>query len=79
MKVKELIAKLSKENQDLDVVCYTEDPKLLGSNPGFLLFEIQTIDEMSGERTRGKDGATGFKIDDGGPTTVIILDVTTDF
>ena len=52
MKVKELIERLGKLNQDLDIVCYTEDKDLLARKHMFRILQIDGVDvrEPRGEK-----------------------------
>jgi hypothetical protein len=40
MKVRELQEQLSKLDPELDVVCYSEDERLLVEGRGFILFDV---------------------------------------
>ncbi len=55
MKVKQLVAKLRELDQELDVLCYTEDSDLLPTKHMFKLLEIEDVSESEGERRRGND------------------------
>ena len=61
MKVKELIAKLSKLDQKLDVLCYTEDSVLLPPQHMFRLLEIDCVSEKEGEMLSGDDQVPTMK------------------
>jgi hypothetical protein len=43
MKVRELQEHLSKLDPELDVLCYSEDEKLLTEKRGFVLFDILAV------------------------------------
>lgn len=62
MKVKELVSKLSKLDQELDVFGYTEDQDLLPHKNMFRLLDIDNIDVSEGERRRGNDQVPTLKI-----------------
>ena len=62
MKVRELIAKLSKLDQEFDVLCYTEDRDLLANKHGFRLLDIDSVEVSEGERRRGDDQVPTLKL-----------------
>lgn len=55
MKVRKLQEQLSKLNPELDVVCYSEDEKLLAKGQGLIVFNIVAIDTKEAERIRLDD------------------------
>lgn len=55
MKVKELIEKLNKFDQESQVLCYTEDDQVLDEGHLFKLFDIDNIDISEGETERDED------------------------
>jgi len=80
MKVRELMSKLSTFNQDLEVLCYSEDPNILPKKHGFILLEINDVDLKEAEKTRCEDGIPSFRFDkmeDSKPH--VLIGVTTDF
>jgi len=62
MKVKEVIEKLGRLNQDAEVIVYTEEQNLLG--PGMLLrvLDIDEIRPLIAERTRLDDNTPYLKL-----------------
>ncbi len=52
MKVGELIAQLNKFDPNFDILCYTEDEKLVSGRNGFRLLEIMTSEIVEGEKIR---------------------------
>ena len=52
VKVKDLISKLSKFNQEYDIICYCEDEDILDKKQGFRLFEIESVDVQDAEKVR---------------------------
>lgn len=80
MKVKELIAKLSKINQEIDVLCYTEDSDLLPQQHIFRLLEIEDVSESEGERRRGDDQIPTLKFGKSPHSeSLAIINVISDF
>ncbi len=55
MTVGGLIAKLSRLDQDSEVLCYTEDGSLLADGHVFRLLDIESVEEFEGVRVRGED------------------------
>jgi hypothetical protein len=80
MKVRELQQQLSRLNPDLDVICYTEDEKLVAGNMIFRLLEIEGVDTTEGQRVRLDDGTPYLKLGKGpASVTLATLTVTADF
>lgn len=78
MKVRELVQKLSEVNQDLDVMCYTEDKTKRYGKPGFILLEIEATEAIAGQLVRDAEGRPGLQIESG-PPTLALVHVTLDF
>jgi hypothetical protein len=79
MKVRDLVAALSKLNEDLEVVCLTEDERLITPGRLFTLFDINSVDVADAERCR-VDGAPYLKfVKSGQAEKLAVLDVTSDF
>ena len=80
MKVRELQEQLSRLDPELDVVCYSEDEKLLVDRRGFILFDVLAVSTAKAERLRLDDG-TPYLTFDSGPASEAIatLEVTSDF
>jgi hypothetical protein len=80
MKVRELQEHLSKLDPELDVLCYSEDEKLLTEKRGFILFDILAVNTSEAERLRLEDGTPYLKFERG-PNSVAMatLEVTSDF
>lgn len=80
MKVRELQEQLSKLDPDLDVVCYSEDERLLVEGRGFVLFDVLAVSMAGVQRLRLDDG-TPYLMFDSGPASAAIatLEVTSDF
>lgn len=80
MKVRELQEHLSKLDPELDVVCYSEDERLLVEKRGFILFDILAVSTVDAERRRLDDGTPYLKFERG-PASVAMatLEVTSDF
>ena len=55
MKVGELVDALSKLDQDVEVLSYTEDGPLVSKGRLFRLLQIKTVDVSDGERCRVDD------------------------
>lgn len=80
MKVGELIARLKKLDQDLDVLCYTEGSQLLPKKHMFRLLEIDGVDVSEGEMCRGDDQIATLKLGKSpGSQKFAFLNVTADF
>ena len=62
MKIRELQNQLSELDPALDVVCYSEDEKLLVEERGFILFDVQAVNKVEAERRRLEDGTPYLKI-----------------
>lgn len=81
MKVRELQEKLSKLDPELEVVCYSEDEKLLVEGRGFILLDIMAVNTAEAERLRLEDGTPYLKFDIHAEeaTAIATLEVTSDF
>lgn len=80
MKVRELQEHLNKLDPELDVVCYSEDERLLVERRGFILFDILDVSTAEAERFRLEDGTPYLRFDRGpASATMTILEVTLDF
>jgi hypothetical protein len=69
MKVKELIDVLKTHDQELDVLCYTEEAGLLADGHTFRLLDIEGVGSSKGERRRGDDDVPTMKFGEFGPAT----------
>jgi len=49
MKVRELQERLTKVDPELEVLCYSEDARLLVEDRGFILFDISAVDTAQAE------------------------------
>ena len=80
MKIRELQEQLSKLDPELDVVCYSEDKRLLAEGRGFILFDVLAVSTADVERLRLDDG-TPYLTFDRGPASAAIatIEVTSDF
>ncbi len=78
MKVKELIERLQKLDPESEVVCYSEDPALLPDGCGFVLLEIEDVDEREAKPIRIKDNIPYLDFEYGAPKQALIS-VTSDF
>lgn len=80
MKVGELITELNKHDPELEVICYSEDERLLQGTHLFRLIEIDDIDIIEGEKRRGDDGVPTLKIGTEDYTQKhVIINLLTDF
>ena len=80
MKVRELIAQLQKLDQQLEVLCYTEDDSLLAPKHGFRLLDIVATSVVEGDISRGDDHIPSLKLDKGPYSQKhAIIEVTSDF
>lgn len=79
MKVKDLIAELSKIDQNLEVCCYTEDSFAATYNKGVRAFEIVSVDSVAASRTRDKNGLPTLDILDAEhPRNIALLKITSE-
>lgn len=80
MKVRELQEHLSKLDPKLDVVCYSEDERLLVEGRGFILFDVLAVSRADAVRLRLDDGTPYLKFDRGPASVgVATVEVTSDF
>jgi len=80
MNVKELIAQLQALDQDLDVLCGTDDENLVAPGHSFRLLEIDGVDVIEGERMRDASNAPTLKLGSGpAASKIACLAVTSDF
>ena len=80
MKVRELQEQLSKLDPEMEVVCYSEDERLLVKKRGFILFDILAVSTANAERLRLEDGTPYLKFEKGPDSAAITtLEVTADF
>lgn len=80
MKVKELVEQLSKLDQELDVICYSEDECFLVPGHIFRLLYIDNVSITEGENRRGDDGIPTLKLERSSLSSkYAVLEVTTDF
>ncbi len=80
MKVRELREQLSKLDPELEVVCYSEDEKLLTQGRGFILFDVTAINTTEAEQLRLDDGTPYLKFGKSPAASAIAtLEVTTVF
>jgi hypothetical protein len=80
MKVRELQEQLSKLDPELDVMCYSEDERLLVEGRSFILFDVLAVSTIETERLRLDDGTLYLKFDSGSASvTIATLEMTSDF
>ena len=80
MKVRELQKQLSKLDPELDVVCYSEDERLLVKGRGFILFDVLAVGTAEAERLRLDDRTPYLKFERGSASaTFATLEITSDF
>ncbi len=80
MKVRELQEQLSKLDPELDVVCYSEDGRLLVEGRGFILFDVLAVSKAEAERLRLDDGTPYLRFKKGSASaTIATLEITSDF
>jgi len=71
MKVRELQEQLNKLDPELDVVCYSEDERLVVEGRGLILFEVLAVNPAEAERLRLNDG-TPYLTFGSGPRSVAV-------
>jgi hypothetical protein len=80
MKVRELQEKLGKLDPELEVLCYSEDEKLLVEGRGFILFDVLAVNTAEAEQLRLDEGTPYLKFGRSPAATAIAtLEVTSDF
>jgi hypothetical protein len=80
VKVKELIKKLSECDQELEVICYTEDTNLVAKQHQFSIFLIEDVNMSEAEKRRGDDQVPTLKFGRGPYSKkMVFLDVTSEF
>lgn len=81
MKVKDLVARLSKFDPNLEVLCATEDEGLVGGDELVRFLDIQdTISPVEGTPGRDDSGAFTFSFGSGpGTRKILVIDVTSVF
>ena len=79
MKVCELQAKLNKLDPNLEVICYSEDEKLLAPERGFVLLDIQDVGTIRGEKLRLEDGTPYLRLDAPHSNIMAMIEITSDF
>lgn len=80
MKARELLEQLSSVDPDMDVLCYTEDSRLLNEGMGFRILEIEAIDQNEAALVRLDDDTPYLKLGKSdGSKKLLILSVTGEF
>ncbi len=80
MKVRELQEHLSKLDQELEVLCYSEDERFLIEKRGFILLDILAVSTANAERLRLEDGTPYLKFKQGTDSVAMAtLELTSDF
>jgi hypothetical protein len=80
MTVKQLIEHLSKLDQNLNVMCYTEDEEFNQDGRLMVLFEIEAVDTALGVRSRDQDNRPQLKFEQvPHAEKIAFLNITSDF
>lgn len=80
MKVRELQEQLSKLDPGLDVVCCSEDRKLLAAGRGFILFDVLAVSATPAEQLHLDDRTPYLRFKKGSTSaTIATLEITSDF
>ena len=80
MKVRELMAKLKKQDPNLEILCYSEDNDHLPPNLGFRLFHVENVTNVEGEMVRVEDQIPYLKIGSSMKSQKLaIVEITSDF
>jgi len=80
MKIRELQEQLNKLDPELDVVCYSEDERLLVEGRGFILLDVLAVSTAEAERLRLDDGTPYLKFEMGtASATIATLEITSNF
>lgn len=80
MKVKDLVARLGELDEDVEVVCYTEDEGILAPGQVFRLLDILGVNESEAEKRRTEDGTPTLKLGRSpNSQKLALIDVTGDF
>jgi hypothetical protein len=79
MKVKDLIAELSKMDQNLEVCCYSEDAFAATDNNGVRAFDIVSVGPTAANRIRDKNGLPSLVIlDSEHPRKIALIEISSD-
>lgn len=80
MKVKDLVASLSKFDQELECLGYSEDLDLRANNELFRLFEVETVSMCEAERGRDDTAVPFLRIGKfANSEKIAFLNITSDF
>jgi hypothetical protein len=80
LKVKDLIAQLSKIDQNLDVYGYSEDESIATHDKPFRFFFIDGVSVNAAILSRGNDGAPQATFDHGpGSQRLALINMSADF
>jgi hypothetical protein len=80
MKVRELREELRRLDPELEVVCCSDDKKLLAEGRGFVLLDVAAVTPTEAEVFRLDDGTPYLKFGKSPTSSAIaILEVTADF
>ena len=80
MKVRELQAELNKLDPDLEVVCYTEDERLVAEGCLFTLLDFLAVQKVDAKRSRLPDGSPTLVLGKSPESEPIAtLEVTSEF
>ena len=80
MKVKDLIAKLTNLDPEIDILCCCEDEGLRSSESEVQVLEILDVSEKVAEMSRVESGKPWLKFEKSDTSSkVALIEVTTDF
>jgi hypothetical protein len=80
MKVHELVAKLARLDQNLEVYCYTEDERFATPERPFWLLDVGEVNTIEGEMSRDTDRSPVITFGQSAHSRMIAtLEVTSDF
>lgn len=80
MKVKDLIAELSKLDQNLQIYGYTEDYSLANEDHRFHIFDIESVDFSAAEIFRDDNHAPAIRfVQSDKSHNIAFVNLTTDF
>lgn len=80
MKVAKLVEMLTSMNQDLDVLCSTEDEDILAEGQKFVLLEIENTSIVDGEQVRDTKGRPSLRLGKADHSkSFVMINVTSDF
>ena len=79
MKVRELVARLNEFDENMDVLCASEDEAVLEKGQLVRLFDVDSVEVVQVERMRDENRKPRIKIGGDNAKGVVFISVTADF